>query len=66
MFILAILAFFIIGSFALFAWRAPMLKKGGIFAPVSREGALVLNNLLLTTACATVFFGSTIRSRSSS
>ncbi len=56
-FILAILAFFIIGSFALFAWRAPMLKQGGIFAPVSREGALVLNNLLLTTACATVFFG---------
>ena len=56
-FILAILAFFIFGSFALFAWRAPMLKQGGIFAPVSREGALVLNNLLLTTACATVFFG---------
>ena len=49
--------FFIFGSFALFAWRAPMLKQGGLFAPVSREGALVLNNLLLTTACATVFFG---------
>jgi cytochrome c-type biogenesis protein CcmF len=56
-FILCILAFFIIGSFALFAWRAPMLRQGGIFAPVSREGALVLNNLLLTTACATVVFG---------
>src|SRR5208283_821831 len=56
-FILAILAFFIFGSFALFAWRAPVLKQGGLFAPVSREGALVLNNLLLTTACATVFFG---------
>ncbi len=56
-FILAILAFFIAGSFALFAWRAPALKPGGIFAPISREGALVLNNLLLTTACATVFFG---------
>jgi cytochrome c-type biogenesis protein CcmF len=56
-FILAILALFICGSFALFAWRAPMLKQGGIFAPVSREGALVLNNLLLTTACATVLFG---------
>ena len=37
---------------ALFAWRAPMLKQGGLFAPISREGALVLNNLLLTTACA--------------
>ena len=56
-FILAILALFISGSFALFAWRAPMLKQGGLFAPVSREGALVVNNLLLTTACATVLFG---------
>ena len=56
-FILAILVLFILGSFALFAWRAPMLKQGGLFAPISREGALVLNNLLLTTACATVFFG---------
>ena len=56
-FILAILALFIMGSFALFAWRAPMLRQGGLFAPISREGALVLNNLLLTTSCATVFFG---------
>jgi cytochrome c-type biogenesis protein CcmF len=56
-FILAILALFIFGSFALFAWRAPILKQGGLFAPISREGALVLNNLLLTTSCATVFFG---------
>jgi cytochrome c-type biogenesis protein CcmF len=56
-FILAILAFFIAGSLALFAWRAPVLKPGGLFAPISREGALVLNNLLLTTACASVFFG---------
>jgi len=56
-FILAILALFICGSFALFAWRAPMLKQGGLFAPISREGALVLNNLLLTTSLATVVFG---------
>jgi cytochrome c-type biogenesis protein CcmF len=28
-----------------------------VFAPISREGALVLNNLLLTTAAATVFLG---------
>jgi cytochrome c-type biogenesis protein CcmF len=33
------------------------LKQGGIFAPVSREGALVFNNLFLTTACLTVFVG---------
>ena len=34
-----------------------MLKQGGLFAPISREGALVYNNLFLTTACATVFVG---------
>jgi cytochrome c-type biogenesis protein CcmF len=56
-FILAILVLFIGGSLALYAFRAPMLKQGGLFAPISREGALVLNNLLLTAACATVFFG---------
>ena len=56
-FILAILAVFIVGSLGLFAWRAPILKQGGIFAPISREGALVLNNLLLSTSCATVLFG---------
>jgi len=56
-FILVILIAFIGGSLALFALRAGELKQGGIFAPVSREGALVLNNLLLTTACATVFVG---------
>src|SRR5262249_10783641 len=39
------------------AWRAPVLRQGGLFAPISREGALVLNNLLITTACATVFVG---------
>jgi cytochrome c-type biogenesis protein CcmF len=56
-FILAILVLFIGGSLALYAWRAPELKQGGIFAPISREGALVFNNLFLTTACATVFVG---------
>ena len=56
-FILGIMAIFIGGSFALFAWRAPLLSKGGLFAPISREGSLVLNNLLLTVACAAVFVG---------
>jgi len=56
-FILAILVFFIGGSLALFAARAGTLKQGGLFAPISREGALVLNNLLLSTACATVLIG---------
>ena len=56
-FILLILCVFIGGSLSLYAWRALSLKQGGLFAPISREGALVLNNLLLTTACATVFIG---------
>ena len=34
-------------GFALFAWRAPKLNAGGLFAPISREGALVVNNLFL-------------------
>jgi cytochrome c-type biogenesis protein CcmF len=56
-FILMILVMFIGGGLALFAWRAPLLRHGGLFAPISREGALVVNNLFLTTACATVFVG---------
>src|SRR5436190_15457253 len=57
LFILMILMVFIGGSLALFAWRAPLLKQGGLFAPISRESALVFNNLFLATACATVFVG---------
>jgi cytochrome c-type biogenesis protein CcmF len=56
-FILAILVLFIGGGLALFALRAPLLKQGGLFAPISREGALVLNNLLLVSACAAVLVG---------
>ena len=56
-FILGILVLFIGGSLSLFAWRAPLLRQGGLFAPISREGALVLNNLFLVAACATVFVG---------
>jgi len=56
-FILAILVVFIGGALSLFAFRASHLKSGGLFAPISREGALVLNNLILTTATATVLTG---------
>ncbi len=56
-YILLFLVIAIGGSLALYAWRAPTLKGGGMFAPVSREGALVLNNLLLVAATATVFIG---------
>ena len=56
-FILAILVLFIGGSLSLFALRAGSLSAGGLFSPISREGALVLNNLFLTTAAATVLVG---------
>ena len=56
-YILALLVIAIGGSLALYAWRAPSLKAEGLFAPISREGALILNNLLLATACFTVFLG---------
>ncbi len=55
--ILGIMAFFVGGALSLFALRASSLKSGGIFAPLSREGALVLNNVLLTVACGTVLIG---------
>ncbi|MEM6711453.1 MAG: heme lyase CcmF/NrfE family subunit [Pseudomonadota bacterium] len=57
MFILAILALFIGGAFTLFALRASELRQGGVFAPVSREGALVLNNLFLSVSTATILLG---------
>src|SRR5476651_2168241 len=56
-FILLLLVAAIGGSLTLYAIRAPALKGGGLFAPISREGALVVNNLLLATAAATVFLG---------
>jgi cytochrome c-type biogenesis protein CcmF len=56
-FILALLVVAIGGSLLLYAWRAPSLQGGGVFAPISREGGLLLNNLLLATATATVLLG---------
>jgi cytochrome c-type biogenesis protein CcmF len=44
-------------GFVLFAWRAPSLAPGGLFAPISREAALVLNNLFLSAATVSVLFG---------
>ncbi len=57
MVILALLACFIGGAFSLFAFRASALKVGGLFAPISREGALILNNLFLASATAAVLVG---------
>ncbi|MGG5809851.1 heme lyase CcmF/NrfE family subunit [Falsiroseomonas sp. CW058] len=57
MFILALLLFYMGGAFLLFAIRAHVMVPTGIFAPVSREGAIVLNNLLVCSISAVVFVG---------
>jgi cytochrome c-type biogenesis protein CcmF len=58
-FILALLAIVIGGALLLFAFRAPALAATGIFAPVSREGGLILNNILLCSIAAVVLTGTT-------
>jgi cytochrome c-type biogenesis protein CcmF len=57
LFILVLLLLVIGGGLLLYALRAANLEPGGLFQPISREGGLVLNNLLLATATATVFIG---------
>ena len=56
-FILGLMVLAVGGGLALYALRAPQLRATGSFAPISREGALLLNNLLLATATATVLLG---------
>ena len=56
-FILALLAVVIGGSLILYAIRAPALKGGGLFAPISREGGLLFNNVVLAAAAGTVLLG---------
>jgi cytochrome c-type biogenesis protein CcmF len=56
-FILLLLAVFMGGALTLFAARAGRLEAKGVFAMVSREGALVANNLLLSVAAFVVFIG---------
>ncbi|HEX6102467.1 MAG TPA: heme lyase CcmF/NrfE family subunit [Alphaproteobacteria bacterium] len=57
LFVLMLLAIAVGGALALYAVRAPAMAGGGLFQPVSREGALLLNNMLLSAAAATVFLG---------
>lgn len=44
-------------SLALYSWRAPAIRSGALFQPLSREGGITLNNLFLTALTATVFLG---------
>ena len=57
LYILALIFTAIGGALALFAWRAPGLEEGTSFAPISRETTLLLNNVFLVAATATVFMG---------
>tara|TARA_R110002051_G_scaffold146786_2_gene219546 strand:- start:18700 stop:20694 length:1995 start_codon:yes stop_codon:yes gene_type:complete len=57
LYILGLLAVSIGGSLTLYAVRAPKMEPGGLFTPVSREGGLLINNLLLALATAVVLFG---------
>ncbi|MEM1235426.1 MAG: heme lyase CcmF/NrfE family subunit [Pseudomonadota bacterium] len=56
-YLLAITAFFTGGALTLFAWRAPIMQGRGVFGVVSRESALVANNILLAVSCLVVFVG---------
>jgi cytochrome c-type biogenesis protein CcmF len=56
-FILAILAVFTGGGLTLFAARAGAMEAKGVFGVVSRETALVFNNILLAVSCFVVFIG---------
>ena len=56
-FILTFLIIMIGSALALYAWRAPLLKSEAGFELTARESFLLFNNILLVTACATVFAG---------
>jgi len=56
-FILGMIGAAVLGALGLFAWRAPKLEGGTSFEPVSRETALLLNNVFLAAVTTAVFVG---------
>ena len=56
-FLLALLAIYVGGAMTLFALRIGTVREGSQFDLVSREGALVVNNLLLSAILGIVFVG---------
>ena len=57
LYILMLLIFFTGGALTLFAKKAAYLKSGSLFQPLSREGALVINNIIFASSAATVLLG---------
>ncbi len=57
LFILGILAFFTGGALVLYAFRASAMEAKGLFGMISRESALVTNNILLAVSAFVVFIG---------
>ena len=57
LYILMLLIFFTGGALILFAKKAAYLKSGSLFQPISREGALVINNIIFASSAATVLLG---------
>ncbi|HEY1771649.1 MAG TPA: heme lyase CcmF/NrfE family subunit [Gammaproteobacteria bacterium] len=56
-FILGMIGVFVGAALTLYAWRAPTLARGGGFQPFSRETLLLLNNIFLVVAAASVLLG---------
>jgi cytochrome c-type biogenesis protein CcmF len=56
-FILILLAIYIGGALAVFGLRASTISEGERFALVSREGALVINNVMLSAILGVVLLG---------
>jgi len=55
--LLVLLSLFSCAGFGLFAWRAPQMRRSQVFLPFTREGALIFNNIFLSTAAACIFIG---------
>ena len=57
LFLMVLIALYVGGALAIYAWKAGSVPPGEGFEPVSREGALVANNLLLSSMLGVVFIG---------
>ncbi len=56
-FLLILISLVIGGSLAIYAYRAPSIRSTGSYTIVSREAGILLNNIFLVTAAATILLG---------